>query len=69
MACRKYRDNLETVKRSLVKAVAQILLAMVCVAIADWPEHLKLVSRQRVTILSDIILKWNLKLLLINYWA
>jgi hypothetical protein len=31
---------MDSLKRSLVKAVAEILLEMVRAAIAEWPEHL-----------------------------
>jgi hypothetical protein len=40
MACRKHHNNLESLKRSLVKAVAEIPLETVR-AIIEWPEHLK----------------------------
>jgi hypothetical protein len=41
MACQKCHNNLESLKRSLVKAVAEIPLEMVRAAIAEWTEHLK----------------------------
>jgi hypothetical protein len=41
MACQKHHNNLESLKRSLVKAAAEILLEMVRAAIAEWPECFK----------------------------
>jgi hypothetical protein len=41
MACRKRHNNLESLKRSLVKAAAEIPLETVHAAIAEWPERLK----------------------------
>jgi len=41
MACQKHRNKLETLKRSLVKAAAEIPLGMVYMVITDWMEHLK----------------------------
>jgi inhibitor of nuclear factor kappa-B kinase subunit alpha len=41
MARQKRHNNLETLKRSLVKAAAEIPLATVRVVIADWLERLK----------------------------
>jgi hypothetical protein len=40
-ACQKHHNNLDSLKRSLVKAAAEIPLATVRAAIAGWPEHLK----------------------------
>jgi hypothetical protein len=40
MACQKHH-NLDSLKRSLVKAAAEIPLEMFCAAIAEWPESLK----------------------------
>ena len=40
MACRKHHNNLDSLKRSLVKAAAEIPLETRAV-IAEWPEHLK----------------------------
>jgi hypothetical protein len=40
MACHKRRNNLDTLKRSLVKAVVEIPLETVRAAI-EWPERLK----------------------------
>jgi hypothetical protein len=37
MACQKRGNNLDTLKRSLVKAVAEIPLETVHAAIAEWP--------------------------------
>jgi hypothetical protein len=39
MACRKHH-NLDSLKRSLMKAAAEIPLETVRAAIAEWPEHL-----------------------------
>jgi len=41
VACRKRHNNVESVKRSLVKAEAETPLETVRTAIAEWPEHLK----------------------------
>ena len=41
MACCKCHNSLDNLKRSLVKAVAEIPLETVRAAIAEWPEHLK----------------------------
>jgi inhibitor of nuclear factor kappa-B kinase subunit alpha len=41
MAAQKHHNNLDSLKRSLVKAVAEILLETVCAATAVLPEHLK----------------------------
>jgi len=41
MACQKHHNNLDSLKRSLVKAAAEIPLETVHTAIAKWPEHLK----------------------------
>jgi hypothetical protein len=41
MACRKRHNSLESLRRSLVKAAAEIPLETVCAATAEWPEHLK----------------------------
>jgi hypothetical protein len=41
MACQKRHNNLDSLKRSLVKAVAEILLEMVHAVIAEWLERLK----------------------------
>ena len=40
-ACRKRHNNLDSLKRSLVKAAAEIPLETVRTAIAEWPECLK----------------------------
>jgi len=37
-ACQKYHNNLDSLKRSLVKAVAEIPQETVCAAIAEWLE-------------------------------
>jgi inhibitor of nuclear factor kappa-B kinase subunit alpha len=41
MVCRKHQNGLESLKRTLVKAAAEIPLEMVHAAIAEWPEHHK----------------------------
>jgi hypothetical protein len=41
MACQKHHNNLDSLKRSLMKAAAEIPLETVCTAIAEWPECLK----------------------------
>jgi len=40
MACRKHHNNLDCLKRSLMKAAAEIPLETVRAAIAEWPEYL-----------------------------
>ena len=41
MACSKHHNNLDSLKRSLMKAVAEIPLEMARAAIAEWPERLE----------------------------
>jgi hypothetical protein len=41
MACRKRQNNLESLRRSLVKAAAEIPLETKRAATAEWPERLK----------------------------
>jgi hypothetical protein len=41
MACRNRHNNLDSLKRPLVKAAADIPLKTVRPAIAEWPEGLK----------------------------
>jgi len=41
MACQKRPKNLDSLKRRLLKAAAEILLETVRAAIAEWPECLK----------------------------
>jgi len=41
MTCQKRRNNLDSLKRPLVKAAAEIHLETVRAAIAEWPERLK----------------------------
>jgi len=41
MACQKRHNNLDSLKRSLVEAAAEIPLEAVRAAIAEWPERLK----------------------------
>jgi hypothetical protein len=40
-ACQKQHNNLESLKKSLVKAAAEISLEMVHATVAEWLEHLK----------------------------
>jgi hypothetical protein len=40
-ACQKRHNNLDSLKRSLVKEAAEIPLETVRAAIAEWPERLK----------------------------
>jgi len=40
MACQKRHNNLDSLKRSLVKAAAEIPVETVCAAITGWPERL-----------------------------
>jgi hypothetical protein len=44
MACQKHHNNLDSLKRSLVKAVADIPLETVR-AVIEWPEYLKACTR------------------------
>ena len=69
MAWRKCHNNLESLKRTLVKAAAEISLETVRTAIAEWPQCLKACVGAEGGHLSDIIINKNLKLLLINYLA
>jgi hypothetical protein len=41
MACRKRHNSLDSLRRSLVKAVAEIPQETECAATAEWPKHLK----------------------------
>jgi hypothetical protein len=41
MACRKRHNNLNSLKRTFVKAATEIPLETVRAAIADWPERLE----------------------------
>jgi len=41
MACQKRHNNLDSLKRSLVKAAAEIPLGTVRAAIVEWPERLE----------------------------
>ena len=69
MACRERHDSLESLRRSLVKAVAEVPWRR-----SVWRQQSglavsRLVSRHRAAILSDIIMNENLKQLQINYLA
>jgi hypothetical protein len=39
VACSKCHNSLESLRRSLAKAAAEIPLEMECAATAEWPEH------------------------------
>jgi hypothetical protein len=67
-ACQKRHNNLDCLKRSLVKATAEIRLETVRVAIAEWPEGLKACVEAEGGHFEWHIINKNLKLLLINYW-
>jgi hypothetical protein len=41
MVCHKLHNSLENLRRSLVKAAAEIPLETECAATAEWPAHLK----------------------------
>jgi len=41
MSCRKWHNSLDSLRRSLVKAVAENPLETECAATAEWPEGLK----------------------------
>jgi hypothetical protein len=41
MACQKCHNNLNSLKKFLVRAAAEIPLETVCAALAEWLEHLK----------------------------
>jgi len=41
MTCQKHHNNLDSLKRSLVKAATEIPLETVSAAIAVWPERLE----------------------------
>ena len=69
MACQKRHNNLDSLKRSLVKTAAEIPMETVQAVIAEWPKCQRLALGQRVAILSAIIINKNLNLLLINYLA
>jgi hypothetical protein len=68
-ACQKCHNNQNSLKRSLVKAVAEIPLETVHAAIAEWLESLEVCVKAEGGLLSGIIINKNLKLLLINYLA
>jgi len=68
MACQK-RHNLDSLKRSLVKAAAEIPRETMHTTIPKWPERLKACVEAEGGHLSGIIINKNLKLLLINYMA
>jgi hypothetical protein len=41
MACQKHHNNLDSLKRCLVKAAAEIPLVTVRAVITEWLEHIK----------------------------
>jgi hypothetical protein len=41
MSCQKHHNNLDSLKKFLVKAAAEIPLEAVCAVIAERPVHLK----------------------------
>ena len=55
MACQKNLKNLDSLKRSLVKAESEILLETVRAAISEWLEGLKACVESESGHLSDII--------------
>jgi len=70
MACQKCHNSMLSLSRYLLKAAAEILLETESV----WQQQSgwsisRPASRHRATILSDIIINENLKLLHINYFA
>ena len=68
VACWKRHNSLETLRRSLVKAAAEIPLEMEFLRRQQSGQSVsRLASRLRVAILSDIVINDNLKLLQINY--
>jgi hypothetical protein len=69
MACRKRHNNLDSLKRSLVKAAAEVPSRRCVRRQQSGRSVWRLGSGQRAAILSDIIINKNLKLLLINYLA
>ena len=69
MACRKCHNNLDNLKRSLMKVAAEISVETLRALIAKWLSVSSLAWRQSAGILSGIIINKNLKILLINYLA
>ena len=63
MACRKHHNNLESLKRSLVKVAADSACHYSTVAEASQ----RLALRPRAAISSGIIINKNFKILLLNY--
>lgn len=47
MACKKHHSNLDSLKRSIVRAAAEIPLETVRAAIAEWPNRLKACVKAR----------------------
>jgi inhibitor of nuclear factor kappa-B kinase subunit alpha len=41
MLCQKHHNNMDSMKRTLLKAVAKIPLETMCATTAEWPERLK----------------------------
>jgi hypothetical protein len=77
VACPEHNNSLESPKRSLVKAAAEIPLETERAVTAEWPENLKpcfevtssLALRYRVAILSDIIINENLETIAIKLFG
>jgi hypothetical protein len=66
-AWRKHHNSLESLRRCLEKAAAEIPPETERVATAEWLEHLKACIEAQGAILSDIIVNEKLKLLQTNY--
>ena len=69
MVCQKHHNILESQKRSLVKAVAEIPLETVHAAMAEWLERLKACVKAEDDHFEWHYYKWKIKLLQINYLA
>jgi hypothetical protein len=69
MACQKHHNSLEILRRSLVKAAAEIPWRRSVRLQQSGRSISRLVSRHRAAILSDVIVNENLNLLQINYLA
>jgi hypothetical protein len=69
MACRKHHNSLESLRRSLLKAAAEISWRRSMQQQQGGWSISRLALRHRAAISSDIIINENLKLLQINYLA
>jgi hypothetical protein len=67
MACQKHHNNLDSLKRSLIKAAAMITLETVRAAMAEWPERLKACVEAEGGHFEWHYYIYNLKLWLIDY--